>query len=145
MPVFGGEPRLLLPNSSSLSWIQEGKHLLFSEIKQGLHMAIVTSDEARGHSRDVYVPPGERSMAHHSFLSPDGKWVLVVEMDNQGWIGPCRVVPFDGSGDTRVVGPPDATCSSGGWSPDGEWLYLTSNYGGRFHIWRQRLDRKSVV
>jgi sugar lactone lactonase YvrE len=59
-------------------------------------------------------------------------------MDNQGWIGPCRVVPFDGGGDAGVVGPPDATCTSGGWSPDGEWLYLTSNHGGRFHIWRQR-------
>jgi len=52
--------------------------------------------------------------------------------------GPCRVVPFDGGGDAGVVGPPDATCTSGGWSPDGEWLYLTSNHGGRFHIWRQR-------
>ena len=69
VPVFGGEPRLLLPNSSSLTWIQDGKHLLFSEIKQGMHMAIVTWDEARGHSRDVYVPAGERSMAHHSYLS----------------------------------------------------------------------------
>ena len=91
VPVFGGQPRLLLPNSSSLTWIQEGKHVLFSEIKQGLHMAVVTSDEARGQSRDVYIPTGERSMVHHSYLSPDGKWVLVVEMDNQGEIGPCRV------------------------------------------------------
>ena len=50
VPVFGGEPQLLLPNSSSLTWILDGKHLLFSEIKQGLHMAIVTSDEGRGNS-----------------------------------------------------------------------------------------------
>jgi len=44
VPVFGGQPRQLLPNSSSLTWIQDGKHVLFSEIKQGLHMALVTSD-----------------------------------------------------------------------------------------------------
>ena len=138
VPVFGGQPRLLLPNSSSLTWIQDGKHVLFSEIKQGLHMVVVTSDEARGQSRDVYSPPGERSMAHHSYLSPDGKWVLVVEMDNQGEIGPCRVVPFDGSGNPRIVGPLGAKCTSGGWSPDGNWLYLSSNQGGKFHIWRQR-------
>ena len=140
VPVFGGQPRLLLPNSSSLTWIEDGKHVLFSEIKQGLHMAIVTSDEARGQLRDVYVPTGERSMAHHSYLSPDGKWVLVVEMDNQGEIGPCRVVPFDGTGNVRVVGPPGAMCTSGGWSPDGKWLYLSSNEGGKFHIWRQRFS-----
>jgi serine/threonine protein kinase/WD40 repeat protein len=137
VPVFGGEPRLLLPNSSSLTWIQDGKHLLYSEIKQGVHMALVTSDEARGQSRDVYAPPGERSMVHHSYLSPDGKWVLVVEMDNQGQIGPCRVAPFDGSGGARVVGPPEAVCASGAWSPDGKWLYVSSNPGGKFHIWRQ--------
>jgi serine/threonine protein kinase/Tol biopolymer transport system component len=138
VPVFGGEPRLLLPNSSSLTWIQDGKRLLFSEIKQGLHMAVVTSDEARGQSRDVYIPPGERSMAHHSYLSPDGGWVLVVEMNNQGGIGPCRAVPFDGRGNVRVVGPPDAACTSGAWSPDGKWLYISSNQGGKFHIWRQQ-------
>ena len=138
VPVFGGEPRLFLPNSSSLTWILDGKHLLFSEIKQGLHMAVVTSDEARAHSRDIYIPSGERSMAHHSYISPDGKWVMVVEMDNQGGIGPCRLVPFDGTSSVRMVGPPGASCTSGGWSPDGKWLYVSSNEGGKFHIWRQR-------
>src|ERR1700693_5520445 len=54
--VLGGEPRLLLPNASSLTWIEGGKRLLYSEIKERLHMAIVTSDEGRGNSRDVYVP-----------------------------------------------------------------------------------------
>jgi serine/threonine protein kinase/Tol biopolymer transport system component len=138
IPVFGGEPRVLMPNSSSLTWIEDGKHLLFSEVKRGLQMSVVTSDEARGQSRDVYVPRGDRAMAHHSYLSPDGKWVLVVEMNNQGALEPCRVVPFKGGGELRVVGPPDAVCTSGGWSPDGAWLYVSSNQGGRFHIWRQR-------
>ncbi len=84
VPVLGGQPEILLRNASSLTWIDGGKHLLFSEIKQGLHMALVTTDEARGQSRDVYVPPGERSMVHHSYLSPDGRWVLLVAMDNRG-------------------------------------------------------------
>jgi hypothetical protein len=35
-------------------------------------------------------------MAHRSSLSPDGRWVLVVEMGS-GWY-PCRVVPYDGTG-----------------------------------------------
>ena len=138
VPVLGGEPRVLLPNASSLTWIQDGERVLFSEIKQGLHMAVVTSDEARGHGRDVYIPADQRSMAHHSYLSPDGKWVLVVEMNRQGELGPCRVVPFEGNSNLRVVGPPDATCTSGAWSPDGKWLYVSSNKGGKFHIWRQR-------
>jgi Tol biopolymer transport system component/predicted Ser/Thr protein kinase len=137
VPVLGGEPHLLLPNASSLTWVEGGKRLLFSEIKEGLHMGIVTTDEGRGKSRDVYLPPGQRSMAHHSYLSPDGRWVLVVEMDSRGELVPCRVVPFEGAGDMHVVGPPVGACNSGGWSADGKWIYLTAKTDA-YHIWRQR-------
>ena len=138
VPVLGGEPHVMFPNATSLTWIEDGKRLLFSEIKEGLHMVVVTTDEGRGQSRDVYAPAGERSMAHHSYLSPDGRWVLVVEMDSRGEFLPCRVVPFQGSGDVRVVGPPESACTSGAWSPDGKWVYLTARRGDKFHIWRQR-------
>jgi serine/threonine protein kinase/WD40 repeat protein len=137
VPVLGGEPHVLLPNASSLTWIEGGKRLLFSEIKTGLHMVVVTTDESRGSSRDVYVPAGERSMAHHSYLSPDGRWVLVVEMDSRGEILPCRIVPFQGTNDIKIVGPPNGACLSGAWSPDGKWIYLTAKTDD-FHIWRQR-------
>jgi len=138
VPVLGGEPRLALRNASSLTWIEGGKRLLFSEIKSGLHMGIVTTDEGRGQSRDVYLPEGERSMAHHSYLSPDGKWVLVVQMDSLGKLTQCRIVPFDGNGTVKLVGPDGATCTTGAWSPDGKWVYLSTNAGGHFHIWKQR-------
>ena len=92
-------------------------------------MVLVTTDQGRGQSRDVYVPPGERSMVHHSYLSPDGKCVLVVEMGSRGDLLPCRVVPFSGNGDVRVVGPPSGACISGAWSPDGKWMYLTAAEG----------------
>jgi serine/threonine protein kinase/WD40 repeat protein len=138
VPVMGGEPQVMMRNASSLTWIEGGKRLLFSEIKSGLHMGVVTTDEGRGQSRDVYLPEGERSMAHHSYLSPDGKWVLVVQMNAQGNLTQCRVAPFDGSEPLKLVGPPGATCTTGAWSPDGKWVYVSTNAGGRFHIWRQR-------
>jgi eukaryotic-like serine/threonine-protein kinase len=138
VPVLGGQPRLLLKNASSLSWIDNGKHLLFSEILGGLHMILVTTNQDRGERREVYVPPGERSMVHHAYLSPDGRWVLMVLMDESGSLLPCQVVPFDGQASVRVIGPSPATCTSAAWSPDGNWVYFSANPGGRFHIWRQK-------
>jgi eukaryotic-like serine/threonine-protein kinase len=137
VPVLGGQPRRWLPNTSGLVWIDPST-LLFSEIKQGMHMAIVTSQESRSASRDVYVPAHERGMAHRSYPSPDRKSVLLVEMNQAADFTPCRVVPLDGSSTGRLVGPPDASCTFGAWSPDGGWVYLASKAGGAFHIWRQR-------
>jgi Tol biopolymer transport system component len=136
VPVLGGGPRLWLPNASGLIWIDR-ERVLFSEVKKGVHMAIVTATESRTESRDVYVPPSDVGMAHRSYLSPDGKWVLLAEMDGSSWL-PCRVVPFDASSKGRTVGPPNGRCTSGAWTPDGRWAYLTVDVGDGFHIWRQR-------
>ncbi len=139
--VLGGEPRLMLRNASSLNWIEGGKRLLFSEMKGGLHMGVVTTDEGRGNSRDVFVPQGNRSMAHHSYLSPDQKQVLIVMMNEQGRLVQCRVVPFDGSGLQQLVGPDGGECRSGAWSPDGKSVYVSAQKDGEFHIWRQRFPK----
>src|SRR5258705_6932295 len=64
-------------------------------------------------------------------------------MDSRSEILPCRIVPFQGTNDVRVVGPPDGPCLSGAWSRDGKWIYLTAKTD-TFHIWRQRFpDGKS--
>lgn len=136
VPVLGGEPRLWLKNASGLTWTGS-QQLLFSEIKMGLHMGIVASAENRTGARDVYLPAGEACMAHRSYLSPNGKSVLVVEMDEDHLWSPCRLVPADGSSTGPLVGPPGG-CTFGAWSPDGKWMYFTSNAVGGNHIWRQR-------
>jgi Tol biopolymer transport system component len=138
VPVLGGEPRLWLPNASGLAWFGKSK-LLFSEIKdQLMHMAIVTADESRTGSRDLYVPPHERAMAHRSYPSPDGKRMLVVEMNEWGSLVRCRLAPLDGSSPGQQIGPPSGACTFAAWSPDGDWMYFSSDSGGAFHIWRQR-------
>jgi DNA-binding winged helix-turn-helix (wHTH) protein/Tol biopolymer transport system component len=133
VPVLGGDAKLWLPNTSGLVWI-DPQHILFSEAKHGWNMGIATATESRASERDIYVPAADNAMAHHSYISPDGKWVLVAEM--RGAWERCRVVPFDGSSTGFKVGP-DGACTSGAWSPDAKWVYLTSNAGGAFHIWRQ--------
>ncbi len=137
VPVLGGEPQQWLKNASGLVWTGP-RQVLFSEIKMGAHMGIVAAEESRMGARDVYLPAEEPSMAHRSYLSPDGKWVLLVEMDQDHLWLPCRVVPMDGSSTGHRVGPPGGGCTAGAWSPDGKWMYLTSNAVEANHIWRQR-------
>jgi len=137
VPVVGGEPQRWLHNASGLVWAGP-RDVLFSEMKKGTHMGIVASDESRLGQHAVYLPSNERAMAHRSYPSPNREWVLLVEMNQDyEWI-PCRVVPADGSSRGRQVGPPAAGCTFGAWSPDGKWIYVTSDAGGMHHIWRQR-------
>ena len=136
VPVLNGQPRPWLANASGLVWLDK-QRLLFSEIKNDVHMGIVRSEENRAEAHEVYLPPSERGMAHRSYPSLDGKWVLLAEMDRALWL-PCRVVPLDGSSAGRIVGPPGAGCTFAAWSPDGRWMYFSSSAGGTFHTWRQR-------
>jgi eukaryotic-like serine/threonine-protein kinase len=135
VPVMGGTSRRLLPNASGLTWIGP-QRVLFSEIKSSPHMGIVVADSDRANERDVYLPATQRGMAHHSAMSPDGKWVLVVEMDNSGWTR-CRLVPSSGSDPGHPVGP-EGPCVDAAWSPTGKWMYFAANAGQGFHLWRER-------
>jgi eukaryotic-like serine/threonine-protein kinase len=132
--TLGGDSQLLLPNSAGLSWLDKD-HLLFSQIKTGIHMGIVTSRADGSELREIYFPRQDRGMAHYSYLSPDRKWVLLAEMDPQ-W-RPCRMVPFSGGAMAKQVGP-DGACTSAAWSPDGKWMYFAVRVAGRRHLWRQR-------
>jgi DNA-binding winged helix-turn-helix (wHTH) protein/Tol biopolymer transport system component len=131
---LGGDSTLFRPNSAGLTWIDQHR-LLFSEIKTGVHMGIVTANADRSQYREIYFPAHERAMAHYSYASPNRKWALVVEMDPQ-W-QPCRLIPLDGASPGRQVGPAGA-CTSAAWSPDGSWMYFGVEVQGRRHLWRQR-------
>jgi eukaryotic-like serine/threonine-protein kinase len=135
VPVGGGEARRWVQNASGLSWLRDGR-LMFSEQTGGLHMKVTTADEQRHAARVLYSPAGEYGMAHRSAVSPSGSWALVAEMDNPVW-QPCRLVPTTGQDVGRRVGP-DGQCTDAAWSPDGEWMYFSSNSTGTFHLWRQR-------
>jgi DNA-binding winged helix-turn-helix (wHTH) protein/Tol biopolymer transport system component len=137
VPALGGdEARPMLPNAAGLTWIDRDR-ILFSEIRSGMHMGIVTSREDRGAHREVYFPEHERAMAHYSSLSPDRRWVLIVEMNDVDLWGPCRLASFEGSAPSRQVGP-DGACVSAAWSPDGRWMYFSVQIDGRYQLWRQR-------
>ena len=136
VPITGGQPTQLLPNASALTFI--GPHtVMYSEFKTGLHLGIVTSRDDRSQHREIYLPSHERAMAHYSYLSPDRKSVLVVEMDRTANFRRCRLVPFDRRSSGDSVGP-EGACLSAAWSPRGDWMYFSVHIGGHEHLWRQR-------
>jgi DNA-binding winged helix-turn-helix (wHTH) protein/Tol biopolymer transport system component len=133
---LGGEPTLLLANSSGVTWL-DARRILFSEVNppRSTHMGLVTALEDRSEPRTIYFPQDQRGMVHLSYASPDRRWVLVLEM-NPVW-RPCRVVPLDGGSAGRQVGP-SGKCTSAAWSPDGKWMYFGVEVDGQHHLWRQR-------
>ena len=141
VPVEGGAPRPFVTNASGLTWIGQTspagqEQILFSEFTgRGIQMSIVAAAENGVGRRTIYLPVD--GMAHRSYLSPDRNWVLVVEMDARSWL-PCRLVPFDGSSQGRPVGPSPALCTNAAWSPDGRWMYFSTDTGAGFQTWRQR-------
>jgi DNA-binding winged helix-turn-helix (wHTH) protein/Tol biopolymer transport system component len=137
VPVLGGEPRLVLSNAAGLSWLDRD-HLIFSEVKQGQHMGVVTAPENRASARELYFPAHERGMAHLAVPSPDRTTAIVVEMDEQGGWMPCRLISLTGGFESRRVGPPGA-CFSAAWSPDGAYAYFSAAVNGERHLWRQRM------
>ena len=136
--TLGGEPQLLLKNAAGLVWLDSGR-LLFSEIRSGVHLGVVTATVTRAGQREIYFPAHERGMAHYSSPSPDRRWALVVEMNGNGDWDQCRLIDLGGQHLPRSVGPIGA-CTSAGWSPDSEWMYFTAWVEGKNHIWRQRFS-----
>ncbi len=101
VPVLRGESARLMANAGAVSWIDspgQPLRLMYSGVhfRRGIHMGVFTASASRSEERKVYLPADVNGMAHRSFLSPDRKSVLIVEMDLSGWL-PCRIVPFDGS------------------------------------------------
>jgi DNA-binding winged helix-turn-helix (wHTH) protein/Tol biopolymer transport system component len=134
--VLGGDPHLLLNNAAGLTWL-DPNHFLFSKIRSGLHLGVVTETVTGEDFRELYYPPHERAMAHYSFASPDRKSALVVEMNSEGGWAMCRLISLGGQSPPTPVGP-DGGCTAAGWSPDGSWMYFGATVQGQSHLWRQR-------
>ena len=137
VPVVRGEPRRWLVNAASLTWIRPGA-LMFSRLKNGNHMGVVTASETAADVKELYFPEHEARMVHRSWLSPDGRWVLVAEMDERGVFAPCQVISVSGATSRRPVGPAAGACTTAAWAPDGRQMYFTIDAGDGMHIWRQR-------
>lgn len=133
--VLGGQSHLLMQNAAGLVWLSP-REVLFSQIRSGIHMGIVSATVTRTRLREIYFPSHERAMAHYAFPSPNRQWALVVEMNGEGDWAPCRLISLTGRHAPRSVGP-DGGCTSAGWAPDGTGMYFSARVNGHSHLWTQ--------
>jgi DNA-binding winged helix-turn-helix (wHTH) protein/Tol biopolymer transport system component len=134
--TLGGDSHLLLKNAAGLTWL-DPQHYLFSRIRSGLHMGIVTQSVTGDAYRELHFPPHERAMDHYSLPSPDRRNMLIVEMNGQGDWSMCQLISIAPGAQPKPVGP-QGRCTDAGWSPDGSWMYFVAEVNGQNHIWRQR-------
>jgi len=134
--ALGGDFHLFMENAAGLVWLDQNQ-LLFSQVRSGIHLGVVTATATRDDLHEIYLPEHERGMAHYSYPSPDRHWAVVVEMNGNGGWAPCRLISLDGQHPVGSAGP-DGACTSAGWSPDGSWMYFTAYVDGQSHLWRQR-------
>jgi hypothetical protein len=55
VPVLGGEPQMMLKNASGLVWTGP-RQIMFSEVRMGVHMSVVTSEESRASVTSTFLP-----------------------------------------------------------------------------------------
>jgi hypothetical protein len=113
--VLGGDAHLLLRNAAGLTWLGP-QQVLFSRIRSGQHMGVAVGSSTGQDSHDVYFPSHERAMANYSSASPDHKSALVVEMDEKGDWGPCRLISLNGAFRRSQDQPPGSSRRAGGFS-----------------------------
>ena len=118
--------------------------MLFSELKGGLHMAIVTADDARARSRDLDVPTHDSGMAHRLFLST--RWESRARDGDGRILGLAAVssCPYRWrlcETDRLVPGKLGAHRRDGRPMGGGSRNFAANADGGAFHIWRQDILR----
>ena len=79
-------------------------------------------------------------MAHRSYVSPDGEWVLVAEMDVSAWLPSRRrsLLMAAAHWGLWLVREAAAVSQSAAWSPDGKSMLTDTPFFGALHIWRRR-------
>ncbi|HEX8391502.1 MAG TPA: hypothetical protein VF665_04010 [Longimicrobium sp.] len=75
-------------------------------------------------------------------VSPDGRALLVVSVsgDDKNTTERMALLPLDGNGRARSLGPVSARVRSPAWSPDGSWIVFESDTASFRDLYRMRRD-----
>jgi serine/threonine protein kinase len=143
MEATGENPRRLSDVGYHPSWSPDGKQIVVGTEWVGVHSNKSTSpsalwiiDVATGAKRLLT----EGDAAQPSW-SPDGGRIAYWYWSSQGR-GDIATVPAAGGPPVRVTAE-DSTDWNPVWSPDGKYIYFSSDRGGSMNLWRIAVDEKT--
>jgi len=149
VPVEGGPPRRVAPRGNHPTWAPDGTRLAYctgsfdepGEDAPYRRSSIGIVDLKSGAITE-WSSPGEVHDALQPAWSADGAWIAFWGHDHTGqvdlWTLPVALPA--GREATRVLSDPFIDWSPR-FSPDGAWLYYSSNRSGPMSLWRVRFQR----
>jgi serine/threonine protein kinase len=139
----GGDSRKLCDTCGLLyDWSPDGKKLVY---RSGRPMRFSTIDIATGQSTVILADSNHQ--IYGATYSPDMKWIAMHYAPNDGppaiFITPARDGKAAPQSEWIPIMDRPSVPARPAWSADGSILYFTSNAGGQFDVWAQRLNAKS--
>ncbi|MBV8201719.1 MAG: PD40 domain-containing protein [Acidobacteria bacterium] len=128
VPARGGEPRLLLREGYDVNLSRDGSRLVY-ETEAQIWCAQSDGTGARPLTAERF----EISPRTPAF-SPDGRWVVFF-VSATGISGDLWIAPAAGGGARRLT----HDLAQGGdpvWTPDGQWIFYSSERSGAVNLWR---------
>lgn len=75
-------------------------------------------------------------------LSPDGRYIAFeIERTDEGGTDADQIWIYEVERGGRVLLTPQGDNEGPVWSPDGEWVFFSSDQNGNHDIWKRRIDR----
>jgi Tol biopolymer transport system component len=146
MKRTGEAVRRLTNDGFNPSWSPDGKSIVFAA--ERVDTAPDTRLSTSGLSV-VSVPSGERRLltagdAVEPAWSPGGRRIAYWGLPNDGVQRDIWTIGVDGGAPVRVTN--DAAIDwTPAWSPDGRYLYFSSNRSGGFSLWRVAIDEATGI
>jgi Tol biopolymer transport system component/DNA-binding winged helix-turn-helix (wHTH) protein len=137
--AIGGPERQIAKMSRSgsggLDWFPDGKHLVVSQIPEGVRASpLLTLAVDTGEQHVLTVPPAGSVGDLSPTISPDGKKLAFVRMTGSG-VADMYVMSLDGGHLRRLTS--DGTRFGGiSWMPDSREIIFSSARNGSYGLWR---------
>jgi serine/threonine protein kinase len=143
MEATGENPRRLSEVGHHPSWSPDGKQIVVGEEWVGVHSNKSTSPSALW---IIEVATGAKRLltegdAAQPSWSPGGGRIAYWYWSTDGR-GDIATIPAAGGSPVRITSE-DSTDWNPVWSPDGKYIYFSSDRGGSMNLWRIAVDEKT--